>query len=298
MGKILGVLCCFSLLYAHTGNAQNQRVQFTVDNGNHYEDINLQLKSTTGRCEIVPSANYSPVYVISKSTAPSLNPTFVSEVRRQTNFVSVSLEEAPIDGLGRNLRKIFGSEEDDIHWKVYLSKHKPFNLNLQYVMGDADIDLTGLPIRNLAVNTGSADVQISYNEGSENTVDMDTFYAKVDMGSLRVNRFNLSRAREVTADVGFGSLYLDMSDEIENQCTVTASVGAGSMEVSLPAEEVPTIVYINNSALCKVKMCKSFKLLRENVYVNQAYSEEADNLLTFDIDVAMGSIRFTSNEEE
>jgi hypothetical protein len=297
MIRLLGILS-LGLLGIQSGFAQQQRLQFTVDNGNHYEDIELELKSTTGTCEIVPSANYSPVYVVSKSSAPSLNPTFISEVRRETNFVSLRLDEAPIEGLGRNIRKIFGSEEGDIHWKVYLSRHKPLNLNLHYIMGDADIDLTQLPIRKLAVNTGSADVRIRYQEGSENIVEMDTFYAKVDMGSLRVDRFNLSRAKELTADVGFGKLYLDMSDDLENDCTVRASVGAGSMEVVLPSEDVPAIVYINNSALCRVKMCQSFRKLEENVYVNEAYESDADNLLTFHIDVAMGSLRFTDKEED
>lgn len=295
MIRLIGILS-LSLLSVQSGFAQQQRLQFTVDNGSHYEDIDLELKSTTGTCEIVPSANYSPVYVVSKSSAPSLNPTFVSEVREETNFVSLQLNEAPIEGLGRNIRKIFGSEEEDIHWKVYLSRQKPLNLNLHYIMGDADIDLTKLPVRKLAVNTGSADVRIRYQEGSENTVEMDTFYAKVDMGSLRVDRFNLSRAKELTADVGFGKLYLDMSDKLANDCTVRASVGAGSMEVVLPADDVPTIVYINNSALCKVKMCDSFRQLEKNVYVNKAYNGDTDNLLTFHVDVAMGSLSFITKE--
>ncbi|MGB3184210.1 MAG: hypothetical protein WBB45_22640 [Cyclobacteriaceae bacterium] len=297
MVRLLGLLS-FCLIGFQSGFAQQHRVQFTVDNGNHYNDIDLELKSTSGTCQIVPSANYSPVYVVSKSSTPSLDPTFVSEVRDETNYVSLQLNEAPIEGLGRNIRKIFGSSDDDIHWKVYLSRYKPLNLNLHYVMGNADIDLTQLPVRKLSVNTGSADVRIRYQKGSENTVEMDTFYAQVDMGSLRVDRFNLSRAKELTADVGFGKLYLDMGDRLQNDCTVTASVGAGSMEVVLPAEKVPTIVYVNNSALCKVKMCESFRMLEENVYVNDVYDESAENLLTFHVDVAMGSLQFSTKEVE
>ncbi|MEJ0054893.1 MAG: hypothetical protein WDN75_04140 [Bacteroidota bacterium] len=42
---------------------------------------------------------------------------------------------------------------------------------------------------------------------------MDTFFVKVDLGSLNVKQMNLSRSKVVMAEVGFGNIFLDFSNK-------------------------------------------------------------------------------------
>ena len=126
---------------------------------------------------------------------------------------------------------------------------------------------------------------------------METFFVKVDMGSLTARQLNLARSRVVMADVGFGNIMLDFSDKPTNSNHVKGSVGAGNLVVLLPSADTPVMVKINNSWLCSLELCKSLKRVSENTFVNNAYSEGGKNTLTFDLDVSLGKIVFKDKSE-
>jgi hypothetical protein len=176
-------------------------------------------------------------------------------------------------------------------WKMYLTDTKPYSLELDYGVGNAHIDLSGLAIKKLKINTGSADVSVGYTS-MENQVDMDTFSVKVDLGSLNIQNMNLSRTRYMVADVGFGNMTLDFSDTPLVSNKIKGSVGAGNLLILLPSNETPVLIRIHESWLCSVKLPEGLKKVKENTFANEAYKKNAKNSLTFDLDVSMGSIVF------
>jgi hypothetical protein len=176
-------------------------------------------------------------------------------------------------------------------WKMYLTDTKPYLLELNYAMGNAHVDLSGLAIKKLKINTGSADVMVGYST-LENQVDMDTFSVKVDLGSLNVKNLNLSRTKYMIADVGFGNMLLDFSNTPVVANRIIGSVGAGNLVIILPSDETPTLVKIKDSWLCSVRMPETLKRISENTYANSAYKKDSKIGLTFDLDVSMGSIIF------
>jgi len=188
---------------------------------------------------------------------------------------------------------MFGEERADNRiWKMYLTDSKPYDLVLEYGVGNAHVDLSGLAIRKLKINTGSADVNIGYSS-LENKVNMDTLSVKVDLGSLNVQNINMSRARYTAADVGFGNMTLDFSASpplVTNH--IVGSVGAGNLTIILPSTQTPVLVRINDSWLCSVKIPEGLKKIRPDTFANAAYSENAQNALIFNLDVSMGSIVF------
>ena len=189
---------------------------------------------------------------------------------------------------------MFGEDRPvgDNIWKMYLTDGKPYNLELEYGVGSAHVDLSGLAIERLKINTGSADVNIGYSS-RENKVEMDTLSVKVDLGSLSVHNLNLSRTRYTSADVGFGNMILDFSSNapmVPNR--IEGSVGAGNLVIMLPSEQTPVLITINDSWLCSVKLPESLKKIRQNTFANAAYIKEARNVLVFNLDVSMGSIIF------
>ena len=180
----------------------------------------------------------------------------------------------------------------DKFWKIYLSDAKPYSLDLNYGLGNANVDLSGLSIQRLKINTGSADVSVGYAQGQENKVMMDTFLVKVDMGTLSVKNINLSRSKLVMAEVGFGNILLDFSNKPLVNYSVKGSVGAGNMTIILPNEEVPVLVKINESWLCSVSLNKGLKKIAPNTFANASYSSNSKDPITFNLDVSMGKITF------
>ena len=121
---------------------------------------------------------------------------------------------------------------------------------------------------------------------------MDTFFVKVDMGSLHARQLNLARSKVVVADVGFGNMFLDFSNKPAISNRVIGSVGAGNLIIQLPSEEVPVLVTINDSWLCSLSISHSLKKIGQNKFANAAYSKDSKNALVFDLDVSMGKIVF------
>ena len=269
--------------------------QFTVDNMENCAWVNLALKAKTGNCIIRPTQNSELLDFYSNQELEDYAHTFSNEVRNAVCYVRLALEQESKAGVSKKISyQVLGkeSEASDKFWKVYLTDSKPYSLELAYGLGNANIDLSGLSIKRLKINTGSADVHVFYATGMENKVEMDTFFVKVDLGSVNVKQLNLSHSKVVVAEVGFGNIYLDFSNKPVVVPSVKGSVGAGNMIILLPDESVPVIVRINQSWLCSIKLSRGLKKTDENTYTNAAYDNNPKNALTFDLDVSMGKILF------
>lgn len=273
--------------------------QFSVDSNEKIEKIDLDFKVNSGSCYIKGGEGRELLNVYSNLQYDDYGHTFEKSVNNKVCSINLALQDVKSAGLSQSISyRMFGRSDDEKEniWKIYLTKAKAYDLNLDYGVGEADIDLSGLSIEKLKIRTGSADVNIGYFENLSNTILMDTFYVKVDLGSVSVQKMNLSRAKNVVADIGFGNLTLDFTDKSQISSHVKGSVGAGNLMIMLPKEGTPIKVTINDSWLCKVKLTKSFTRVSGNTYVNADYSENAENALNFDLDVSMGSIVFKENQ--
>lgn len=268
--------------------------QFTVEDTQSCENIKLCLKANSGNCFIKPSQNADILNVFSNQDEANYSHNFKKEIKGKTCEVLLKLEENHTEGVSQSIStRFFGPEESGSNrfWKMYLTDTKPYSLELNYGVGTANIDLSGLSIKKLKINTASADVNVWYSNLG-NQVDMDTFFVKVDLGSVNVKNLNLSRSRYVVADVGFGNMLLDFSSKPMISNKIKGSVGAGNLTIILPGEETPVMVKIHDSWLCSVKMPSYLKKVNENTFANAAYTKDSKNTLIFDLDVSMGNIIF------
>lgn len=269
--------------------------QFTVESQDQCDRVDLSLKAKTGNCFIRPTENPDFLDIYSNQDLEEYNHTFSNEILGKTCMVKLALEQEGQKGVGRKISyQVFGNDErsSDKFWKVYLTTAKPYQLDLTFGLGNANIDLSGLAVEKVKINTGSSDVFVSYGSGIENKVEMDTFYVKVDMGSLNIRQINLSRSRYVMAEVGFGNIMLDFTNRPLVSNHIRGSVGAGNMVIAMPDEDIPVLVRINDSWLCSVKLCKSLQKIGDNTFANAAYINHQPDGLTFDLEVAMGKIIF------
>lgn len=269
--------------------------QFTVESPEACQSVELHMKAKVGNCFIRPSQAADLLNIYSNQDLEEYGHSFKKEMKEGICFVKLNLEQESQKGVGQMIsNQVFGSDEKvtDKLWKVYLTDTKPYSLDLVYGLGNANVDLSGLAIKKLKINTGSADVNVSYASGLENKVVMDTFFVKVDVGSLNVKQLNLAKSKVVLVEVGFGNMYLDFSSKPLVSNHIKGNVGAGNLVVQLPGDDVPVLVKVNESWLCSVNLSKSFQKVGENTYANAAYTKDAINTLTFDLDVSLGKIIF------
>jgi hypothetical protein len=290
---ILALLGCSAAI----GVSGQIKKQFSVEKTQACDRVELKLSAKTGNCFIRPSQNDEVLNIYSNQDLEEYAHSYSNEVIGNTCRVNLSLEHEGNRGVSQKISyQVFGSEEksNDKYWKVYLSESTPFSLDLDYGLGNANIDLSGMAVDKLKIQTGSADVNINYSSGVGNKMAMDTFFVKVDMGSLHAHQLNLARSKVVMADVGFGNMYLDFSNKPSIANHVIGSIGAGNLIIQLPSEDVPVLVTINDSWLCSLSISHSLKKIGQNKFANAAYSKDGKNknALVFDLDVSMGKIVF------
>jgi len=277
------------------GVSAQVKKQFSVEKIQECEKVVLKLRAKTGNCFIRPSQNEDILNVYSNQDVEEYGHSFSNEVIGKTCSVKLSLEQENMPGVGHKISyRVFGANEksSDKFWKVYLAESTPYILDFDYGLGNANIDLSGLSVERLKINTASADVTIGYISQVENKVSMDTFSVKVDMGSLNARQLNMARSKVVMAEVGFGNMYLDFSNKPTVANHIIGSVGAGNLTIQLPSEDVPVLVTINESWLCSISLSRNLKKIGTNKYANAAYTRDSPNALVFDLDVSMGKIVF------
>ena len=295
--KVCTVLMVSALLSAFSSNAQDKN-HFYAPSLPGQERVSLNLNAASVNCRISPSRQPNAVSVYAPSDVKMPSPVNDHGLVDNVHVVSLDFENPASRDFSTSISgQVFNSFslEPPYHspWRVYLSKDTPYELHLEYGMGRSTVDLSGLAVEKLKINTGSASVKVEYTNSDPNRVVMDTFYTKVDLGVLELDQINLSRARQIVADVGFGKMVMRFTEDCDKS-NVMASVGAGTLRILLEDATMPIIIRINHSPLCRVRMIDSFREIKQNTFVSENYDQEAEDLLSFDIDVSMGSVEFVS----
>lgn len=280
--------------FAWPGLAQVKK-QFSVPGPASCETVHLTLKAKAGSCYIRPSQNQELLNVYSNQDTEEYGHFFSKDFSDRVCRIKLSLDATGSQGLGQQISsQVFGKERlsPDKSWKVYLTDTRPYQLEFIYGFGTAHIDLSGLSIEKLKINSGSADVRVEFQSGAANRIRMDTFFVKVDVGTVDVKQINLSRSKVVVADVGFGNMKLDFSDRPTGTHRVHGSVGAGNLVIVLPPNDVPVMVKIKDSWLCSVSLTRNLSNAGKNVFTNAAYAKNQKDALVFDLEVSLGKIEF------
>ncbi|MGK7392561.1 MAG: hypothetical protein ACNS60_19555 [Candidatus Cyclobacteriaceae bacterium M2_1C_046] len=294
--RILAAGCATILFFPAISQVTKQ---FSVEDRQGIKKINFDFKVNGGYCVLQANTQDELINIYTNENLENYSHQYSKNVVNKICNVTLSLTDVTGESLSQKIsNSMFGNEgkAPDKIWRVNLNTEKPYRLSLNYGVGVANIDLSGLAVENLKVHSGNADVKIDYKPNTCNSVIMDTFAVKVDLGSVVVKRLNLHKSQTVLADVGFGNMFLDFSDKPTISSYIKGSVGAGSLLIHLPNDNVPIMVKIKDSWLCRVRLPGSFNKVAENTYVNSHYSKDAENLLTFDLDVSMGNIIFKQND--
>ncbi|SMG42113.1 hypothetical protein SAMN05661096_02865 [Marivirga sericea] len=298
MAKAFQILLFFASVSCITSTVVGQQLHkhFELAESKDIDRIELKVSTKAGKSFLTAVDDAIPVRIFGASENDVAASSFKIEKTHNSQKVDAELTCKSHMGLNftESVASSFFSSPDQPHdiWQINLSQHQTFDLNLNYLMGEANVDLSKLAVQRLKIKSASADVKLSYNDASMNSVAMDTFFVKVNFGSIEVKDLNYALAKEIIAEVGFGAISIDCGQDWKMNSRVTASVGAGNLNILLPPKEIPVIIRINNSPLCNIKMAENFQKIGHNIFGNQAYVDNPDESMEFLLDVGMGRIIF------
>lgn len=291
------ILAIVSVGVAGIGLKGQSKTHFEVQDDVSCEKIYFYLKASSGTCDIRTRHGDNPINIMGSSLEDFITPEFGQQKEGDVLHTWLNLNDSGKEGFASKMAKIFGkkSTDENNYWSIYFTDFKPYDLDLNYGVGKAYIDLSDIAVEKLKITSGNAHVKVGYHSNLNNKVVMDSFMVNVDLGDVEIDRLNMARAKVVMAEVGFGTLILNLDKESEVASEIWVRVGAGSLTVNLQEDEVPMMIRIKDTSYRKLKVPEDFVKIRDNVYVNAAYDPDAINLLTFNIDLSMGSVTFNRN---
>lgn len=116
--------------------------------------------------------------------------------------------------------------------ELALAPGMPLDLDMSFGAGRADLDLTGLSVRRLVVNTGASESVI--RAGEVNTEPMESAEINVGAADLRVHGAGNLNLERLVVKSGLGSVLLGLDGEWPRDAAVRVEMGLGSLDIRIP----------------------------------------------------------------
>ncbi len=126
----------------------------------------------------------------------------------------------------------FSDWPDEASLELELAPGVPMDLDLDFGAGRAELDLTGLAVRKLVVNTGASESVIRV--GEVNRERMESARINVGAADLRVLGVGNMNAERVTVKSGLGSVVLRLDGEWPDDGYLVVEMGLGALELQVP----------------------------------------------------------------
>ncbi|MFD2202393.1 hypothetical protein [Shivajiella indica] len=267
--------------------------EFKVEQRTGYNLVHVDFNVYKGVSEIKREIGDNPIHIYSELSKVNILPSFSFEVKDQVLSSHLVHRNVESENLGKSLSyKLFPNSNNDFDhkWNVGLNSNYLYDLNFNFGVGMVSFDFSHLPISNCIIKSASADIKLDYGSKMANSVKMDTMMVSINMGNLDAQHLNFTNAKYMVFEANYGTLNLSFSDKMPESCNITATVGAGKVEIQLPEESQPFILKIKSTAMCRTSIPKNLKDIGNKTYVSKSYRENSANLMTFTVDVSVGSV--------
>lgn len=240
---------------------------------NPYRETRAILGSITyNSIQTDPEVNYRKNGTSGILTVEINNPGLDEGVKTNVNFNLKQLE--------------FSSKKDWMKSEIdfLLPIAVPLRLNLDFGLGDADLDLSEIQLRGLNVDCGLSDVDIVLHK--PNQVVCDSISLSNGLGDLHAEGLGYTNARRLDLEVGLGSAYVDLRGQTASNMEIDIQVGLGTLNLVLP-ENVNIRIEVGKSFLSSVEI-SGLRSREENIYTSPDWKSGRPTF-TIDLQVDLGS---------
>ena len=121
--------------------------------------------------------------------------------------------------------------------EIIVPRGQPLDVTGFFGLGESDIDLGGLWLRNVDLELGTGEHVIEFSEPLPQP--METFHANKGIGELRVRSLGDAGPSEVKIDQQVGDLRVDLTGGLwQGEALIDLDLGLGECRISLPEEGV------------------------------------------------------------
>ena len=219
------VAACCALLAASAGEAQTWR---SLDVSRQLHDTSehrIRVRYSAGRFSLRPTNEPVLFSMQLRYDEERMRPIheYDSVTHRATLGVDGSAQWKPRRG-----------DEDVGEMRLALSRNVPMDLDLELGATQARVDVGGLSVNRLRVQTGAADAVLDFSEPNRTRMrEMD-----IELGAAGFVITNLGNANvdAIRVEGGVGSVDLDFGGAIQDDVSVDANVALGKLSLHLPRD--------------------------------------------------------------
>lgn len=257
-----------------------------------------RAKHTT---EVIPTEGARDAVVDFEFAAGTIiiNPKEMSDIAQMDLFYDPEYIDFHLDKNLRNQTLYVTAESDfedrrhnnedfDHDWDVAFSTHTPMELNLDMGACKAEVDLGGVPIRELTIEVGAASGTLDFS--APNPERMKEFSIDAGASSLDITNVGNANFEHFKFTGGAGSFDLDLRGAYSGESEVEIEVGLGNADIILPRGLAVRIESDDDQWFSSVDLHGGdLDELEDGVYESPDF-ETAKTRLTIRLDVGMGSV--------
>lgn len=224
---------CMLLVLAASLHAQNASPFETERTRGSEQALDMRIEAGYARV-LVRRDTRERLYSVTSvnGTATPVVPLVRYEQRGDEAVVLIDLTDAAEDDGLRALSHMFGKGSAP-KWEITISDRLPLRLRVELGAGNADLDVTGLRLRQLAIESGAGNVRLRAAE--PNMEPLRRVSIESGIGSFQSHGLGNLGFEMLTFEGGMGSYALDLSGAVRSGATVVTDVGMGSLVLTLPA---------------------------------------------------------------
>jgi hypothetical protein len=118
--------------------------------------------------------------------------------------------------------------------QLELSRTTPWDLTLDLGAVEADLDLTGLRLSKLKIESGASDGRVRFD--SLNPIPMRDLQISLGAANFRADRLANANTREIRVDAGVGNVELDLGGQWTQDIELRAEITLGVVTVHVPSD--------------------------------------------------------------
>jgi hypothetical protein len=210
---------------ASTAAAQSWR---TLDVSRQLRDsapATVQVVYGTGKIGVRATSNPVLYHMALRYDATRTQPRHVFDTTARKLQIGVQKSEVRFTG-----RK----DSDAGHLQLELSKYTPLDLNLDLGAVESDLDLTGLRVSRLRVESGASDSKLRFD--SLNATRMSMLEVSLGAASFRGDRLANANAQDIRVDAGVGNVELDLGGQWTQDIELRVDITLGLVTIHVPAD--------------------------------------------------------------
>ncbi|MDX2248503.1 MAG: hypothetical protein SF052_17090 [Bacteroidia bacterium] len=160
-------------------------------------------------------------------------------------------------------------------------------------VGGSILDLSGLTLNNVSVNSAFSNVVMTYSSPNQTPMKkMDIHAASAD---LTLKNLEMARADLITIQNDMGATKLIIGNSLKSRSTIYLQSGVGSCTLVLDPRQ-PTQITLKSGFFASVDVADTFKELQKGVYTNKACEQTPEQCLKIICNIDFGSISVIQTE--